>query len=358
MRYDLRPLDRARSIKTKLGLLVAVTVTVASVLAVVGTRLGLSPWATVPVTVAAALVVTQLLARGMTSPLREMTAAAQRMARGDHSQRVRSTSGDEVGELARAFNQMSATLEQVDRHRRDLVANVSHELRTPITALQAVLENLADGVSQPGPEELRSALAQTERLGRLVSDLLDLSRVEEGVTPLDVTQVDLADLLDEAVAQARVDSLRYSVVVSPPGLTVPADADRLHQLLANLLDNAARHSPSDGQIRVAASRHGDQVRLDVADDGPGIAPAERGQVFERFTTSAAQNSGTGLGLAISRWVAQLHGGSIAVADSDHGCRIQVLLPADPPRSTPAGQPRLSTLTPPAAPSQPHLRSPS
>ncbi len=357
MNYDLRPLDRARSIKTKLGLLVAVTVTVASVLAVVGTRLGLSPWATVPVTVAAALGVTQLLARGMTSPLREMTVAAQRMAHGDHSQRVRATSRDEVGELARAFNRMSATLEQVDRHRRDLVANVSHELRTPITALQAVLENLADGVSQPGPEELRSALAQTERLGRLVADLLDLSRVEEGVTPLDVTQVHLGDLLGEAVAQARVGSLRYSVVVTPPGLTVSADPDRLHQLLANLLDNAARHSPADGEIRVAASRHGDQVRLDVADDGPGIAPAERDQVFERFTTSTAQDSGTGLGLAISRWVAQLHGGSIAVADSDRGCRIQVVLPAAPNRPPTSDEPVLSTPTPPAA-SQPHQRNPS
>ncbi|GAB3078000.1 DUF4153 domain-containing protein [Pedococcus soli] len=357
MNYDLRPLDRARSIKTKLGLLVAVTITVASVLAVVGTRLGVSPWATVPVAVVAALVVTQLLARGMTSPLREMTVAAQRMAQGDYSQRVRATSGDEVGELARAFNRMSATLELVDRHRRDLVANVSHELRTPISALQAVLENLVDGVSEPGPEELRSALAQTERLGRLVGDLLDLSRVEEGVTPLQVAEVDVAELLEEAVAQARTDGLRYSVVVSPPGLRLSADADRLHQLLANLLDNAARHSPRDGEIRVAAVAEGDRVRLDVADDGPGIAPAERGLVFERFTTSAAHNSGTGLGLAISRWVVQLHGGTIAVADSEHGCRIEVLLPVDPTRPTTTKEPVMSTLTPPA-PSQPPLPAPA
>lgn len=358
MNYDLRPLDRARSIKTKLGLLVAVTIAVASVLAVVGTRLGLSPWATVPVAVVAALVVTQLLSRGMTSPLREMTVAAQRMAQGDYSQRVRATSGDEVGELARAFNRMSATLELVDRHRRDLVANVSHELRTPISALQAVLENLADGVSQPGPDELRSALAQTERLGRLVGDLLDLSRVEEGVTPLAVTTVDLADLLDDAVAQARVDTLRYSVVVSPPGLAITADPDRLHQLLANLLDNAARHSPADGEIRVAATRDGELVRLDVADDGPGIAPAERGLVFERFTTSSTQSSGTGLGLAISRWVVQLHGGTIAVADSDHGCRIQVLLPTDPTRPSLTKEPVMSTLTPPAPPAAPPPSTPA
>ncbi|KRE58832.1 DUF4153 domain-containing protein [Phycicoccus sp. Soil748] len=357
MRYDLRPLDPARSIKTKLGLLVAATITVASVLAVVGTRLGVSPWATVPLAVGVALVLTQLLARGMTSPLREMTVAAQRMAQGDYSQRVRATSGDEVGELARAFNRMSATLELVDRHRRDLVANVSHELRTPISALQAVLENLADGVSQPGPEELRSALAQTERLGRLIGDLLDLSRVEEGVVPLRLADIDVTDLLDDAVAQARVDSLRYTVVVEPPGLRVPADPDRLHQLLANLLDNAARHSPPGGEVHVVAAAREGRVSLDVIDEGPGIAPAERGLVFERFTTSAAHASGTGLGLAISRWVVQLHGGTIAVGDSEQGCRIQVLLPSDPDRPVTTKEPVMSTLTPPA-PSQPPPAAPA
>ncbi|HEY7720751.1 MAG TPA: DUF4153 domain-containing protein [Pedococcus sp.] len=347
MNYDLRPLDRVRSIRTKLGLLVAVTVVVASVLAVIGTRLGISPWATVPVAVAAALTVTQLLARGMTSPLREMTLAAQRMAQGDYSQRVHASSSDEVGELARAFNRTAATLEMVDRHRRDLVANVSHELRTPISALQAVLENLVDGVSSPGPEELRTALAQTERLGRLVGDLLDLSRVEEGVTPLRLKDVRIADIFDDAIAQHRSDGVRYAVDVTPEDLTVAADPDRLHQLLANLLDNAVRHSPSGGEVRLTAERLGDGVQLAVADEGPGIAAADRDTVFERFTTSAAHTSGTGLGLAISRWVAQLHGGTIAVADGDRGCRIQVTLPADADRTTTSKEPVMSTLTPPA-----------
>jgi len=347
VKYELRPLDRVSSIKTKLGLLVAVTIVVASVLAVIGTRLGISPWATVPVAVLVALAVTQILARGMTSPLREMTLAAQQMAQGDYSQRAHASSRDEVGELARAFNRTAATLEMVDRHRRGLVANVSHELRTPIAALQAVLENLVDGVSNPGPEELRTALAQTERLGRLVGDLLDLSRVEEGVTPLQLREVRLSDLLEDAVAQARADGVRYAVDVTPENLTVTADPDRLHQLLANLLDNAARHSPSGGEVRLSAERLGDDVLLAVADQGPGIAAADRSVVFERFTTSAAHSSGTGLGLAISRWVAQLHGGTIAVADSKRGCRIQVTLPADIDRPTIRKEPVMSTLTPPA-----------
>jgi len=357
VKYDLRPLDRVSSIKTKLGLLVAVTIVVASVLAVIGTRLGISPWATVPVAVGVALAVTQILARGMTSPLREMTLAAQRMAEGDYSQRVHASSRDEVGELARAFNRTAATLEMVDRHRRDLVANVSHELRTPISALQAVLENLVDGVSDPGPEELRTALAQTERLGRLVGDLLDLSRVQEGVTPLQLREVRLSDLFDDAVAQARADGVRYAVDVRPENLTVAADLDRLHQLLANLLDNAARHSPSGGEVRLSAERLGDDVRLAVGDEGPGIAAADRSAVFERFTTSAAHSSGTGLGLTISRWVAELHGGTIAVADSERGCRIQVTLPADADRPTTRKEPVMSTLTPPAPAPQPPVAPP-
>ena len=122
----------------------------------------------------------------MTSPLREM-ADVQRcpMAWGDFSRRVAETSRDEIGTLARAFNQMAAELAETDRVRRDLVANVSHELRTPITALQAVLENLVDGVEAPDPETLATMLAQVERLGRLVQQLLDLSWLELGGMPLD-----------------------------------------------------------------------------------------------------------------------------------------------------------------------------
>ncbi len=124
-------LDQVTSVKVKLGLLVAVSVTVASVVAAVGVGGGVPFWLSIPVTVALALGVTQLLAVGMTSPLREMTAAARRMARGDYSDRVTATSSDEVGELARAFNRMAEDLAAVDRQRRELVANVSHELRTP-----------------------------------------------------------------------------------------------------------------------------------------------------------------------------------------------------------------------------------
>ena len=152
-------------------------------------------WISVPVTVVAALAVTQWLARGMTSPLREMTAAARRMAGGDYGQRVTATSSDEVGDLARAFNAMAADLASADTQRRQLVATVSHELRTPLTAQRALLENLVDGVVRPDDDALRGALHQSERLSALVTDLLDLSRIDAGVAPLSVTEVRVADLL-------------------------------------------------------------------------------------------------------------------------------------------------------------------
>jgi two-component system sensor histidine kinase BaeS len=334
-------LDQVTSVKVKLGLLVAVSVTVASVVAAIGASGGVPFWLSVPVTVALALGVTQLLAVGMTSPLREMTAAARRMARGDYSGRVTATSSDEVGELARAFNRMAEDLAAVDRQRRELVANVSHELRTPLAALCAVLENLVDGVNEPDPVALRTALDQAERLAALASDLLDLARVDAGVAPLSTTEVPVAELLERAVAEARVAGreVEYDVRVTPPTLTARADPARLHQLVANLLDNASRHSPTGGVVRISAANSSSGWRLEVADEGPGIPAADRGRVFERFGTLAESDGGggTGLGLAIARWVTDLHGGTIHLVDPEPGntgARVRVDLPSEPRDHTP------------------------
>ena len=350
---DLRPLDRFGSLKIKLGVLIVVTVTLATVIAAVGVRLGLLPAYTIPLAVITALLVTQVLARGMTSPIRDMTAAARAMADGDYSRRVPSTSADEVGDLARAFNQMSSELERVEQQRRDLVANVSHELRTPISALHAVLENLVDGVSEPDPTTLRVALAQTERLGRLVTDLLDLSRVDAGIAPLHRWSVPIGELLHRVAAEARMGEgpdhpVRLEVDVADPELTVDGDRERLHQLMANLVDNASRHSGPAGRVVLRARPAGDQVVIDVLDTGPGIPPAEREAVFERFHTRGhSGDGGTGLGLAIARWVTVLHGGTIvvAVASLDEapeprgGCDIRVTLPrGTQPATAPASPP--------------------
>ncbi|MFC0626369.1 DUF4153 domain-containing protein [Kribbella deserti] len=333
-------LDQVTSVKVKLGLLVAISVTVASVVAAVGAVGGVSFWLSIPVTVALALGVTQLLAVGMTSPLREMTTAARQMARGDYSGRVTATSVDEVGELARAFNRMAEDLAAVDRQRRELVANVSHELRTPLAALCAVLENLVDGVAEPDPVALRTALDQAERLSALASDLLDLARVDAGEVQLCTTQVSVAELLERAVAEARVTGrhVRYDVRVTPEDLTVPADPARLHQLVGNLLDNASRHSPAGGVVRITALDTGPGWRLEVADEGPGVPAADRDRVFERFGTLADSEGGggTGLGLAIARWVTDLHGGTIHFVDpgpDTRGALVRVELPQEPRQPT-------------------------
>ena len=326
-----RPLDRLRSIKLKLAVLMLCSGGVA--FGYFRLKIGWLPPRTTVAAIGIALLTSQFLAHGITRPLREMTSAARRMAQGDYSFRVRATSQDEVGQLATAFNQMAADLAAADRQRRDLIANVSHELRTPVTALHAVLENLVDGVSEPDPATLRTALAQTERLGLLVSELLDLSSIEAGAFTLDREILPLTPLLAEVIAEAEVMTaalgrgVRFTTSIEPACATVFADRARLHQVLFNLLDNAARHGPSGGEVRVSASTGPQGTVLEIQDDGPGIPEAERATVFDRFTRGGrTDGGGTGLGLAIARWVIDLHGGSIAVADP--GSRMRVVLPTD------------------------------
>ncbi|GAA2777263.1 ATP-binding protein [Kitasatospora sp. CM 4170] len=344
---DIRPLDPVRSIKGKLALLVIVSVFLATGMVVVAIRSETQIRIIMVFSMIASLLFMQFLAHGLTAPLRDMTAAARAMASGDYSRRVEVNSRDEIGELAATFNQMAADLEAADRHRRELVANVSHELRTPIAALRAVLENVVDGVVQPNPATLGAALEQTERLGRLVTHLLDLSKIDDGVVDLDARPFEVREFLDGVLRGVTVDGataggafsrrgdVRLALEVSPAGLTGVADPERLHQVVANLVDNACKHSPPGGTVTVRA-RPGDgpgALLLEVEDEGPGIPAADRGRVFERFSrsgTATAQgpgsDGGTGLGLAIARWAVDLHGGRIEVAEAARGCRIEVRLP--------------------------------
>jgi two-component system, OmpR family, sensor histidine kinase BaeS len=333
------PLAAVGSIKVKLGLLVVASVVVAMVVSIVGYDSGVPLLLAFPVTVALALGVTQLLAVGMTSPLREMTEAARRMATGDYRGRVRAETSDEVGELARAFNQMATELDTVDREQRALVATVSHELRTPLAGLTAVLENLADGVVPADEHHLDAAVGQARRLSDLVGDLLELSRVDAGVAPLRLSEVDVATFLDEVVADLVPTgrAVSFSVEVDD-GMTVCADRARLRQLVVNLLDNAVRHGPERGIVRVGAEQRGDRWVLAISDEGPGVPPADRERAFERFGTladdpSSAAAGATGLGLAIARWVATLHSGTVRFVDppiGKTGAVLHVDLPLDPP----------------------------
>ncbi|WP_250257853.1 ATP-binding protein [Dermabacter sp. Marseille-Q3180] len=344
---DLSPLQRFGSFKIKLGVIVAVSVLVAALLGWAGSAAGLNPLLFIPLTVLAALVVTQILARGMTRPLREMTVAAKAMALGDYGRRVTTKSRDEVGQLASAFNTMSAELARTDELRRDLVANVSHELRTPVAALRGQLENMVDGVTAATTESLEIALGETERLTRLVTHLLDLSRLEAGVMDIERERIALTPFLHEAVDSAQLAArvqerdVRFVIDVKPQELSVTADPARIHQVIANLLDNASRHSPSGGTIYVRAweFKSTGSIAIEVRDQGPGIAEADREAVFERFERGGTpdQSGGTGLGLAIARWAVELHGGTIEVIDhpgrdsADPSSTIRVLLPNTPLR---------------------------
>lgn len=333
----MRPLDRVSSIKLKLGLLIVGAVAVTLVVHEVGLLWNVKAGTRAAVAALIALAMVQVLARGMTSPLREMATAARAMARGEHGRRVRATSRDEVGELARAFNAMAADLEEVDRLRRDLIANVSHELRTPISALQAVLENVVDGVEPAEPEAFKVMLKQVERLGRLVSQLLDLSRLESGVLPLQMDDFELQGVLEDAAQECRLHApeVQLAVRVEPPGLAAHGDAERVHQVVANLLENAVRHSPPGAGVELTARRERDQVVIAVADEGPGIAEADAVRVFERFYRAdparASNSGGAGLGLAIARWIVDLHGGQIRPERREpRGCRMVVVLPGANP----------------------------
>jgi signal transduction histidine kinase len=277
------------------------------------------------VSAAIALVLSRLLARGMTQPLRDMAKAARRMETGDYSLRVHTRSRDEVGQLADAFNTMSAELQQLEQLRRDLVANVSHELKTPITALRAHLENILDGVERSDPATLQVMLAQSERLGRLVEQLLDLSRLESGDVPLDREPVELAPLVTQVLSEIEVARSDRGVSVAsdvqgdlPPVL---ADRERIHQVLFNLVDNAVRFTPTGGSVQVRAARLNGTCEIRVVDTGTGIPSEHLPRLFERFyrvdPARSREDGGTGIGLAIARSVVEAHGGHIR-AESEMG----------------------------------------
>jgi signal transduction histidine kinase len=335
-----RPLDRFGSIKIKLGIVIVAAVGVTVLVVLAGEWMGLPLIVSGIIAGLLSLGMIQVLARGMTSPLRDMASATRAMARGEYDRRVVDSSRDEVGELARAFNRMAAELAEVDRMRKDLIANVSHELRTPLTALQATLENIVDGVVPPDRATLQTMLGQTQRLSRLVEQLLDLSRLESGTEHLNLQSFALKPMLEQTVRESTLvpegrKNVTIEVMVDPRDLVVEGDPERVHQVVTNVVHNALRHSPSGGTVEVAARPNGEGVLIEVSDEGPGIPVEEASRVFERFYRSdqarTARDGGSGLGLAIAKWIVDMHGGEIrAEQRSPSGCRIVVALPRRQP----------------------------
>ena len=285
------------------------------------------------VVVAAGLAL--LLARGITQPIQRMVEATRRIAAGDYRERVAVASRDELGQLAEALNEMAVGLERVEGLRRELVANVAHELRTPLAGLEGYLEGLGDGVFAPTPETLARMRAETARLRRLVEDLTELSQLESGRWRLERRPVRVAQVVEAIEDALRPQFERKGVgldVAVAEGLPpVPGDADRLGQVLTNLLANALRFTPPGGRVTVEAWGERDAVRLAVSDTGSGIAPEDLPHVFERFYRAdrarAQATGGSGIGLAIVKHIVEAHGGTVAVRSAPgRGSRFEVRLP--------------------------------
>lgn len=335
-----RDTKRPISLRAELTILIVVSSVLAFVLAWIATMLGLNGWIALPIAIAATLVFTYVTSRHLTRPLAQMIDAAQAMAEGDHSARVhiKKNSRDEVGELADAFNIMADELEHADQMRRDMIANVSHELRTPVSALQAMVENMADGIVEPTPANLESILTQTHRLSDLISFLLDLSRLEAGAASLEIVPINLAEFISETTGPLEYADAGHGHTIEqriPDDLNLEGDEARLHQLFTNIIANALKHSPDNTAILIEAHGDGtnDTVVVNVVNFGSHIPESVRNDIFRRFVKGKSgpgtESGGTGLGLSIARWAAQLHGGTVQVIDDPRGVNFEIVLPRYP-----------------------------
>jgi signal transduction histidine kinase len=278
--------------------------------------------------------------------LRAVQAATEQLGRGDLAARAPEDGGDEVAALARSFNQMAAELRvraeklQVsDRVRRQLLADVSHELNTPLTAMRGYIETLSmpDLALDPPTRQryVNIVMEETQRLERIIGDLLDLARLEGGGTVMRQSRVEVAALFERVAARHERDlkARGVSLVQQVDGRAsaLVGDPDRLEQALQNLAANALRHTPEGGTMTVSAERAGDSIRLSVRDSGPGIAPEQLAHIFDRFYKGDAarkSSGGSGLGLSIVKAIVERHGGTIA-ARNDGGAVFEILLPLAP-----------------------------
>lgn len=335
-----RDAKRPISLRAELTILIVVSSVLAFVLAWIATMLGLNGWIALPVAITATLVFTYVTSRHLNSPLAQMIDAAEAMAEGDYSARVhlKKSSRDEVGELAAAFNTMADELEHADQMRRDMIANVSHELRTPVSALQAMVENMADGIVEPTPANMESILTQTHRLSDLISFLLDLSRLEAGAASLEIVPIHLAEFISETTGPLEYTDADHGHTIEqriPDDLNLEGDEARLHQLFTNIIANALKHSPDNTAILIEAhdDDSNDTIVINVVNFGSHIPESVRNDIFRRFVKGKSgpgtESGGTGLGLSIARWAAQLHGGTVQVINDPRGVNFEIVLPRYP-----------------------------
>ncbi len=287
---------------------------------------------------ATAAAASLLVSRRIVGSLRYVLDATRRIAAGSYGERV--PAGDayyEISELSEGFNAMARALEEAERRRVEVISDVSHELRTPLSTLRGYLESVMSGTIEPSEETLSLLYAETTRMERLVRDLRQLSRAEAGQLPMDVTSISPGDVVNRAAGRMRplfdekgVELATGKVGDPPPVL---ADADRVIQVLTNLLDNALRHTPPGGRVTIEVGAEAGGVAFAVADNGEGIAPEHLPRVFERFYRADRSRSraagGSGVGLSISRALVGAMGGGIRAESRGvgRGATFRFTLPA-------------------------------
>jgi signal transduction histidine kinase len=277
-----------------------------------------------------ALVASLLLARRLTRPLHEMEAATRIIAGGDLSRRLEVKSVDEIGRLATSINIMAADLARLEASRREFIARISHDLRTPLTAIKGLIINLQDVAPTECQPSLITMDEQTDRLIRLVNDLLTLSRLQRGVQRMQMREVDLADVTRSAVrltgGKAKRMGVELSLVLPESLPSVSADSDRLQQVIVNLIDNALRATPAGGTVILEASAAPGEVLLTVSDTGRGLTVEEEDRAFEAYFSGPG--GGAGLGLTIASEIISAHGGRIWLVNlPGGGAEAGIALPA-------------------------------
>lgn len=279
-----------------------------------------------------------LVSTRIVRPVHALAGAAQQVSRGDYDARVSVAGDDELTVLARAFNEMAASLASAEERRRRLLSDVAHELRTPLATIDAYLEGLVDGIVEPHAETWALLRSETARLNRLSEDITRVSRAEEHQLDLRLERTGPQQLIETAARAAApgftAKGVDLRVEPDHDAPKVAVDRDRIAEVLANLLENALRHTPAGDSVTLAATRDGDSTLLTVTDTGDGLDPDQLEQIFERFyrTDSARSRDrgGSGIGLTISRALVEAHGGNLW-AESDgpgRGSRLICRLPAD------------------------------
>ncbi len=278
-----------------------------------------------------------LVIRRSLKPITRLTAAANAMAEGDFTVRVRPEGGErEIHVLSAAFNTMADKLSGIEAGRREFVANVSHELRSPITSISGFVQGMSDGTIPPEehPKYLSLVNDETHRLSKLIGDLLILSRLERDDATLNMTVFDLCEMFRRAVIRRMSDLEGKGITVNcafdPDPCPVLADADRIEEVLINLMDNAVKFTPSGGVITLRTSASDDVVTAEVRDSGIGISPEDLPRIFDRFFTADRAHTsgkGTGLGLSICQRIMTMHGQRIWAEPCEEGACFRFTLKA-------------------------------